>query len=229
MHREHFRFWKTIIGLLSLINLLLFNSSLRFNGKAGYIPSMYLQLYNNPRAGLYNLRKHHSSTLNLATSRELEDSLMYSNNIENSRQLGEPSTMMPGRLHKARSLDILSETWTPVHLDRDASDNIRERSVSRTSQSSSSSEFSSSSKEEHQNESSSPDISLSNDECSSLSSDSAGPVGSKDSEKSSSTPRVPPRPKTEEILTRCSTMTRKAALATKTRLEVRQPESTHTR
>lgn len=212
-----------------MINHLPSNSSLRFNGKAGYIPSMYLQLYSNPRAGLYNLRKHHSSTLNLATSRGLEDSPMSSNNSDNSRQLGERSTILPARLHKARSLDILAESWTPVHLDRDASDDIRERSVSRTSQFSSSSEFSSSSKDENQTGSSSPDESLSNDECSSVSSDSAGPVGSKDSERSSSVPRVPPRPKTQEILTRCSTMTRKAALAKKSRLDVQQPESTHSR
>lgn len=183
---------------------------------------MYLQPYNNPRAGLYSLRKHHSSTLNLATSRGPEDSPMY------SPQLAEPSSIMPGRLHKARSLDILSETWTPAQLDQEASDDIREGSISRVSQFSSSSEFSSSSKEE-QNGSSSPDISLLHDERSNMSSDSAGSMGPKDSKKSSSAPKVPPRPKTEEIMTRCSTMTRKAALATKIRLQVQQPESAHIR
>lgn len=188
---------------------------------------MFLQLYNNPRAGLYNLRKHHSSTLNLATSRGPKELPMYS--TENSHQLEEPSRIVPGRIHKARSLDILSESWTPAHLDRDASDETRERSISRVSQFSSSSEFSSSSKEEHQNGSSSPDISLSHAERSSISSRSSGSLGPKDSQKSSIAPRVPPRPKTEEIMTRCSTMTRKAALATKTRLQVQQPESAHIR
>lgn len=212
-----------------MIHHLTSNSSLRFNGKAGYIPSMYLQLYNNLRAGLYNLRKHHSSTLNLATSRGPEDSSMYSINAENSPHLEEPSSIMPSRLHKARSLDILSETWMPAHLNQDASDDIRERSISRVSQFSSSSEFSSSSKEEHQSGSSSPDISPSHDDRSSMGSDRAGSLGSKDSQKSSSAPRVPPRPKTEEIMTRCSTMTRKAALAAKTRLHVQQPESAHIR
>lgn len=101
--------------------------------------------------------------------------------------------------------------------------------MSQVSQFSSSSEFSSSSKEEHQSGSSSPDISLSHDYRSSMNSDGAGSMGSKDSEKSASAPRVPPRPKAEEIMTRCSTMTRKAALATKIRLEVQQPESAHTR
>lgn len=191
---------------------------------------MYLQPYNNPRAGLYNLRKHHSSTLNLATSRGPETSPMYSVNMENNPQLvsGEMSSIAPGRLLKARSLDILSETWSSAHLDQDTSVETRERSISRVSQFSSGSEFSSSSKEDHLSGSSSPDISLSLQH-SSMDSESAGSLVSKDSEKSSNPPRVPPRPKTEEIINRCSTMTRKAALATKTRLQIQQPESSHNR
>ncbi|XP_070782998.1 NADPH oxidase organizer 1b [Enoplosus armatus] len=209
---------------------------IRFNGKAGYIPSMYLQPYNNPRAGLYSLqRKLHSSTLNLATSREAQASYPPSINEENSPQLhpagqsrGEPS-VPSGRLHKAQSLDILSETWSQVQTERGASvPDGRTRSMSNTSTElsfsgfSSSSDSSSSLKEEAQHqrhqpdasdsERSSPDLSLS-DRC---------------SEAASVAPRVPPRPKTEEILTRCTTMTRKAALATKTRLQI-QPESIHSR
>ncbi|KAK7918970.1 hypothetical protein WMY93_010254 [Mugilogobius chulae] len=43
---------------------------IRYNGKSGYIPSMYLQPYNNPRAGLCSLQtKLLSSTLNLASMR----------------------------------------------------------------------------------------------------------------------------------------------------------------
>ncbi|KAJ4941096.1 hypothetical protein JOQ06_027383 [Pogonophryne albipinna] len=45
---------------------------------------------------------------------------------------------------------------------------------------------------------------------------------------SSVVPQVPARPKTEEILTRCSTMTRKAALANKIRLHS-QPDTIHRR
>lgn len=41
--------------------------------------------------------------------------------------------------------------------------------------------------------------------------------------KTNSAPKVPPRPRNEEILSRCTTFTRKAALATKARLpELRQ-------
>lgn len=210
---------------------------------------MYLQPYNNPRAGLYSLQsKLHSSTLNLTTSREVQASNPPRIDEKNSPQRdsagqsrGEPS--VPGRLHKARSLDVLSETWTQTQMERDAStSDARMRSMSNTSTElsfssfSSGSESSSSLKEEAQHqqsnvsgsEHSSPDLSLADRRSSDTSSQSSGSVTSKGSETASITPRVPPRPKTEEILTRCTTMTRKAALATKTRLQI-QPESVHSR
>lgn len=209
---------------------------------------MYLQPYNNPRTGLYSLqRKLHSSTLNLATSREAQVSHPLRTDEENSPQRdsagqsrGEPS--VPGRLHKARSLDVLSETWTQTQMERDASTSDgRMRSMSNTSTElsfssfSSDSESSSSLREEarHQqpNVSSSErssDLSLTDRRDSNTGSESSGSVTSKGSETASVTPRVPPRPKTEEILTRCTTMTRKAALATKTRLQI-QPEFVHSR
>lgn len=210
----------------------------RFNDKAGYIPSMYLQPYNNPRAGFYNLqRRMHSSTLNLATSREPQASYPDSISEESSPQLdsaGE-SRGAAGRLYQARSLDALSEALSQTQTERDASTpDGRTRSRSNTSFSSSSSESSSSLKEEAQHQrrrpdasESSPDLSLSHRR-GSITSSSSGSVTSKGSETASVGPRVPPRPKTEEILSRCTTMTRKAALATKTRLQI-QPESTHSR
>ncbi|XP_054455440.1 NADPH oxidase organizer 1-like [Anoplopoma fimbria] len=232
---------------------------IRFNGKSGYIPSMNLQPYNNPRAGLYSLqRKLHGSTLNLATSREPQAPRPSGINEENSplrdsagQSRGEPS--LPGRLHKARSLDVLSDTWAQVQTEREASTSEgRARSVSNTSTETSFSDFSSNSqsssslRDEVQCESptgnptaspqpgvsdsgsKSPDIILSDRRGSNTSSDSSGSFSSKGSETASVAPRMPPRPKTEEILTRCTTMTRKAALATKTRLQI-QPESIHSR
>ncbi|XP_075948879.1 NADPH oxidase organizer 1-like [Anarhichas minor] len=186
---------------------------IRFNGKAGYVPSMNLQPYNNPRLGLYSLqRKLHSSTLNLATSREPKAPRSPGTNEENSPQRdsagqsrGEPS--LPGRLHKARSLDVLSETRSQTPTVRDAStSDSRGRRMSNTS----------------------AEFILSDRRGSYTSSDSSGSDSSKGSETASMAPRLPPRPKTEEILTRCTTMTRKAALATKTRLHI-QPESIHSR
>ncbi|XP_056286423.1 SH3 and PX domain-containing protein 2B-like [Pseudoliparis swirei] len=206
---------------------------IRFNGKSGYIPSMNLKPYNNPRAGLYSLqRKLHSSTLNLATGMEPQAPRPPGSNNENRPRLyslgqttGEPS--VPGHLQKARSLDVLSENWSPTLSKNDASNSdSRARSPSNTSNESSFSDYSSS-------ESSTPtdsrtasfqpgssDLTVSDRRGSNTSLDSSKSLGSKGSEAASITPRVPPRPKTEEILTRCTTMTRKAALANKTRLQI---------
>ncbi|KAF1374116.1 hypothetical protein PFLUV_G00245910 [Perca fluviatilis] len=222
---------------------------IRFNGKEGYIPSMNLQPYNNPRAGLYSLqRKLHSSTLNLATSREPQASRAPSVSEEISPRRGsagqsrvEPSVL--GRLHKARSLDVLSETRSQTQMEKDVSTSDRRASsTSSTSYRSSETSFSSFSSSSDfslspaalpqpgvsDSEGSFPDLSLLDRRSSNTSSESSGSVSPKGSEKASDAPTVPPRPKTEEILTRCTTMTRKAALATKTQLQI-QPESIHSR
>uniref|UniRef100_A0A8C2WXV7 NADPH oxidase organizer 1b n=1 Tax=Cyclopterus lumpus TaxID=8103 RepID=A0A8C2WXV7_CYCLU len=202
---------------------------IRFNGKSGYIPSMNLKPYNNPRAGLYSLqRKLNSSTLNLATSREPQAPRPISSNKENSprrdsedQTKGEPS--VPGRLQKAQSLDVLSENWSQTPSESEAStSNGRTRSMSNTSTESSFSDFSSIS------ESLSPTGSPIASFQPGFSDNGSTSFSSKGSETASIAPRVPPRPKTEEILTRCTTMTRKAALATKTRLQI-QPELIHSR
>ncbi|KAF7659492.1 hypothetical protein LDENG_00295430 [Lucifuga dentata] len=217
---------------------------IRFNGKSGYVPSMYLQPYNNPRAGLYSLqRKLHSSTLNLATSRDLQTGSSHQPSITEENIPRQDSliplrseSVVPKRLHKARSLDVLSETWTQAALPGQTGSDTstpesRMRSMSHMSTESSLSNFSSGSDslsssregEEVQSNSDPPNGGISG-----ASSDSSGSVRSKGSETTSFGPRVPPRPKTEEILTRCTTMTRKAALATKTRLQL-QPEPQRSR
>ncbi|XP_029312307.1 NADPH oxidase organizer 1-like [Cottoperca gobio] len=106
-----------------------------FNGKGGYIPSMNLQPYNNPRAGLYTLqRKLHSSTLNLSTPREAQTLRPYSINEEDGPhpESAGQSRGERGRLLRARSLDVLSETWSQTQMERDAStaDDARARSMS---------------------------------------------------------------------------------------------------
>lgn len=208
---------------------------IRFNGKAGYIPSMYLSPYNNPRAGLYNLQtKMHSSTLNLATSREPQASHPPRSSNENSPQLESAGQFS---LHKARSLDVLTESWSQAQIAA-SDDHVSRTSNTGTESSfssrSSSDESSSSIKDEAQDQPhqpvasgsgrSSPDLSITERCGSSISSESSESVSSKGSDKATVTPRVPPRPKTEEILTRCTTMTRKAALAAKTRRQI-QSES----
>ncbi|XP_074519262.1 NADPH oxidase organizer 1b [Halichoeres trimaculatus] len=215
---------------------------IRCNGKGGYIPSMYLQPYNNPRAGLFSMqRKLHTSTLNLsATSSEPRSSPPPSINEANELDSAEPR--VPGRLHKAQSLDVLTETWTQTQqtteqgastLVRRASNTSTELSFSSLSSDSGSSSSVSEGAQQQQSDASdsgrsSPGITSSEHRSSGKSTNSSKSASSGGSEVSSNAPKVPPRPKTEEILTRCTTMTRKAALATKTRLQI-QPDSIHSR
>ncbi|XP_069547439.1 NADPH oxidase organizer 1-like [Brachyistius frenatus] len=233
---------------------------IRFNGKTGYIPSMNLQPYNNPRAGLYSLqRKLRSSSLNLTTSQDSQASYPASISEENGPEQDSagPSSREPSMcrcLHKTQSLDILSESWSQTQTETDASTSDRRiRSMSNTSTESRFSDFSSSSSDSssvsnkevrHQSHAaypaasskpgvsdssrSIPDLSPSNRSLSKTSSDSFGSVRSKGSETTSVVPRMPCRPKTEDILKRCTTITRKAALANKTRLQM-QSEPMHNR
>ncbi|XP_061565306.1 NADPH oxidase organizer 1-like [Cololabis saira] len=217
---------------------------IRFSGKVGYIPSMYLQPYNNPRAGLYGLhRKMLGSSLNLASGRDPQPS--YQPRVSDEKHPGQdcpgPSSLeasVPARIHKAQSLDVLSESWLPTQTEAEAStSDSRGRSLSRDSTESMFSDFSSSSgdssrlKEVGQSptgystaadgcDSSGdrPDHSLYDRRISHTSSNSSGSAGSKTSE---TLPKIPPRPKTEEILNRCTTMTRKAALAASENLHSR--------
>lgn len=211
---------------------------------------MYLQPYNNPRAGLFTLqRKLHSSTLNLATPREPQASPPLGNDEQTNPEgdsagppRGEPSVR--GRFNRAQSLDVLSETWMQAQAGTDASISAsRLRNMSNASTESGFSVLSSSSESSHSlSESSagspaashqpsvrdeghsSTDHSLSDVRSASISSESSeSSLPLVRSEGSQGAPRVPPRPKTEEILTRCTTMTRKAALATKAQLRI-QPE-----
>lgn len=213
---------------------------------------MYLQPYNNPRAGLYGFHKKlHSSSFNLATSGEPQASYPPRVSDENSSGQESPGpsghqASIPARIHKAQSLDVLSEPWLQTQMEGEAStSDSRSRSLSQDSNESMFSDFSSGSEssslkvrrshtghpastdlpDASDSSGGSPSHSLTERRVSNTSSGSSGSVGSKTSEAA---PRVPPRPKTEEILNRCTTMTRKAALATKTRLQ-HQPESIHSR
>ncbi|XP_068439597.1 NADPH oxidase organizer 1-like [Clinocottus analis] len=210
---------------------------IRFNGKSGYVPSMNLKPYNNLLAGLYSMqRKLHGSTLNLATSRKSQAPRKPGTNKENSSQWDSAGeSRVPGRFQKARSLDVLSENWSPTLRESDAStSNGRVPSLSntsterKTSTKSNFSDYSSSSESTSTTGSptasfqpgvsdsgSSIDLSFFDRRESNTSSDSSGYVSSTGSETA---PRVQTRPKTNDILARCTTMARKAGLTTKTQL-----------
>ncbi|XP_017273776.1 NADPH oxidase organizer 1 [Kryptolebias marmoratus] len=222
---------------------------IRFNGKVGYIPSMYLQPYNNPRAGFHGLhRKMHSSSLNLATSREPQVSFPPRSSEENSFQQVSEGPSIPARFQRAQSLDVLSDALLQTQSERGGAASGSTDSI--FSNLSSSSDSSLSLKAEPQSPKSSPvspegspvspeqpdlspssasipDLSLSvrrssnTSTASSPSTESTESARSTKSEAAPAAPRVPPRPKTEEILTRCTSMTRKAAMVNKTLLQNR--------
>ncbi|KAJ8413673.1 hypothetical protein AAFF_G00081800 [Aldrovandia affinis] len=204
---------------------------IRIQGKAGYVPSMYLKPYSNPLVQFQ--REMHTSTLNLAQLHYSENSML-SDHTHGSRV---PSPLRPmGVLLSAsdkinsRSLDMLLDrrcNTTPPALS--AVRGSRKGSLGGASEGSefsfsddcSSTGSNRSDREERQYGSAtpsgkkvknhSPDSSLSEGKLSSSSSDL-------NLLKNPSAPKVPARPRDEEILSRCTTFTRKAALASKARL-----------
>ncbi|XP_016521852.1 NADPH oxidase organizer 1-like [Poecilia formosa] len=191
----------------------------RCGGRVGYLPSMYLQPYSNPRRGLHG-RHPHSSSLNLASSgvRGSRSSQPVQNQESGSRR----GSAVPERLPRAQSLDVLSESWLQ---DGAAPSSSSSSAASRSNDSifSSFSSSSASSSSSLKDESRRPDPTRSS-RSSTGSSRSAGTNGS----EPAPAPSVPRRPDTQEILVRCSTMTRKAALASRTRLQP-QADPVHSR
>lgn len=183
----------------------------RYNRKAGYVPSMYLKLYSSPSFGLQTLQKKlHSSTINLSTS--------------NSFKL-EPQVHSQNRMNSflnSNSLEILSEPQSqntyPVQHEESGSfsDDGTDFSFSSSDTTSMSPSMSSSEGDEglrqQDKEPDSIDSDMSSGQSSPTSSDTGHPM------KGVEAPRVPPRPQTQEILRRCTTYTRKAALATSARI-----------
>ncbi len=179
----------------------IFYSFYRYNRKTGYVPSMYLKLYCSPSFGLQTLqRKLHSSTINLSTI--------------NSFKL-EPRVHSQNCFLKSNSLEMLSE---PVQHEEAGSfsDDGTDFSFSSSDTTSMSPSMSSSEGEEglkqQDRDRDSNDSGMSSSQSSPTSSDTYHPM------KGDGAPRVPPRPQTQEILRRCTTYTRKVALATSARL-----------
>ncbi|CAL8302221.1 unnamed protein product [Lota lota] len=200
----------------------------RYNGKAGFIPSMYLKPYSNPQACLHSLqRKLYSSTLNLASlalgEAQTGGSPMPSlseqrdlNGDSPDQRSGQREMML--RMRKARSLDVLSEAdhvgprgLRSFSLDECASapsgNAVRTQASPRRPRGYSTTSVVS--------KLSTTDSRLSYRSTSTTSiSQSSGSVQG----APGVVPTVPPRPRDQDILTRCTTMTRKAALASRNRL-----------
>lgn len=178
----------------------------RYNRKAGFVPSMYLKLYSSPSFGLQTLqRKLHSSTVNLSTGNSFK---------------AEPQLRSQNRMNSflnSNSLEMLSElqsqnTYPARHEESGSfSDDGTDFSFSSSDTTSMSPSMSSSEGDEglrqQDKEPDRIDSGMSSGQSSPTSSDTGYPV------KGVGAPRVPPRPQTQEILRRCTTYTRKAALA----------------
>ncbi|CAL8283805.1 unnamed protein product [Merluccius merluccius] len=191
----------------------------RYNGKAGYIPSMYLKPYSNPQACLQSLqRKLYSPTLNLASLVPGETQATGERrlpSLSEQRELGggSPGLRAAPRLYKAHSLDMLSTADRPSGVDgaRPGSNGglagqaepplRRPRGYSTPTVASGYSTIDSR-------------LSYRSSTSTSSSSRSSGSAQG----VPWVAPVVPPRPKAQEILERCTTMTRKAALASRDRL-----------
>lgn len=179
-----------------------FPLSLRYNRKAGFVPSMYLQPYNNPRIRMMPAqREMTSSTLDLAQLQHGDGSLQASSR-ELSRSQGNlrlpPGSIMDLRDKQlSRSMGRLPDTGmtrlTPPTIRVQFAENSQPRSLSVDSE-----EFSD---ESSFSGSLSPESPTEDKMISSRSDPSLN--------KMPSTPKVPPRPQAQEILQRCTTVTRK--------------------
>ncbi|KAL6475139.1 hypothetical protein MHYP_G00161790 [Metynnis hypsauchen] len=185
----------------------------RYNGKAGYVPSMYLQPYTSPTFSLQ--KKLHTSTLNLSTTSTLLQEISYSTKPQvRSARLKS--------LHKSRSVEVLSEPLAEHSAQVQCSDSDSRKSIMSSVSNETSFSFSSSSSLGLSLSSSEGGETLrqaeKNPEADSSDSGLFDEQPSPTSRYSKLGPRVPPRPQTQEILTRCTTFTRKAALATQAHL-----------
>ncbi|XP_058509214.1 SH3 and PX domain-containing protein 2B [Solea solea] len=228
---------------------------IRYNGKVGYVPTMYLQPYNYPHI---RLPAHHqdrpASSLALAPTMTLRQSHQLSHSQGNLPQpppsrSPSPRRLQPEAKERSRSLNILSSDQAPPQQPQISyavntatrSANVKhtppptimvemERAESETSLDSSSSEFSFSDDLSSSSASSTFNLSPSTNgerlrlsrtpppTASNYLSPTNGPMGrivpsvsDPNLYKGATTPKIPPRPQQREILSRCTTITRKNA------------------
>ncbi|XP_033907598.3 NADPH oxidase organizer 1-like isoform X1 [Acipenser ruthenus] len=209
---------------------------IRYNGKAGYVPSMYLQPYKNPH------QKFQIQSMNLYRPGSPPGNLLAVKNLSCSQTSLEPCPVVKRKLlpldrHKSRSLSFLSPPVVTIN-DHDAGssaklqsrmDSISDESEdslnfsysfrsSRDSAVSPKSDFLSGSQtdmaEQPQRSSNTPVVITHRRGSDCV--DVAQQLPSRNSDpnlfKSSSMPKMPPRPNVREILSRCTTITKKTAM-----------------
>ncbi|XP_074513319.1 NADPH oxidase organizer 1-like [Sebastes fasciatus] len=226
---------------------------IRYSGKAGYIPTMYLQLYNNPHMRMPAHHDYRRASSPIIQSDQL--SLSHGNLLHPSPvRSSTPSQHQPNRKPRSYSIDIMSEQL-PVrpassHAYKPASiltsrttgkltppptnmveiyreERRRAMSPGADSEESNVSDSSGSSDDLNSSWASSSSFNLSqsyNEEQMRLSrtppptlnnylspTSPQGKMIPSVSDLNLTTPKVPPRPHAQEILTRCSSITRKNA------------------
>ncbi|XP_016375101.1 NADPH oxidase organizer 1-like [Sinocyclocheilus rhinocerous] len=185
----------------------------RYNRKAGFVPAMYLQPYSNPRIHLMPAKREMtSSTLDLAQLQRPGEDFLQVSGRELSRSqdnLGPSgSTLDPKDKQMSRSMSGLRSIRVEFAKNGPQS-SLSDDSEAFSDQSSDSLNCLDS--EEHLRQSRTPTP----DSSGSLSPESAGEckmIGSRSDpslNKMPSTPKIPPRPQAQEILKRCTTVTRK--------------------
>ncbi|XP_026063272.1 NADPH oxidase organizer 1a [Carassius auratus] len=199
----------------------------RYNRKAGFVPSMYLQPYNDPRMHLMPAKREMtSSTLDLTQLQRPGENFLQVSSRELSRSqgnLGPPrSTLDPKDKQMSRSMSRLPDahtTWlNPPSVRVEFVENGHQSSVSYDSEDfSDESSFSGSDSLNcsYTGEQLRRSCTPTPDSSGSLSPESAGEdkmISSRSDpslNKMPSSPKVPPRPQAQEILNRCTTVTRK--------------------
>ncbi|XP_033885688.2 NADPH oxidase organizer 1-like [Acipenser ruthenus] len=211
---------------------------IRYNGKAGYVPSMYLQPYKNPH------QKFQIQSINLYRPASPPGNLCAVKNLQLSRSHTslQPYPVVKGKFRpldrqKSRSLCCIPPPAITIN-DQDASSSAKtesridslsdgsEESLNFSSCSSSSrnspvspeSDFLSVSQAdmaEQLQRSRTPPAMITHrrgSDCLSVAEQLPNSNSDPNLFKSSSMPKVPPRPKAQEILSRCTTITKRAAM-----------------
>ncbi|KAA0705314.1 NADPH oxidase organizer 1 [Triplophysa tibetana] len=201
---------------------------IRYNRKAGYVPSMYLQQNNNPLIRIMPIQKQ-ISTLDLSKLQGTKDSSLGVSNRKLSRSQGNlallsGSTLSTRDKQMSCSLSVLTDNretlQTPPSIHVEFAENHQQGSLSEDSEDNSISDDSSSISIKSASLCSTEDLfsrgctTMANSS-GSLSLDSATQGKMIDNRSDSSirkmpgTPKIPPRPQAKEIIKRCTTVTRK--------------------
>lgn len=208
-----------LFQILFLEISLPFSFYLRYNCKTGYIPSMYLQPYINPRVHIISTQRElQSSSLNLAQLQVPANfSLMIpghelSRSQSNFLQCPEDNLSLRDK-SKSHSLSVLTDVChVPPTVEVEPAEDSRARNLSGSSVESFSDSGSSSSNgsvhvssPENIRRGSMPQLDHPNPTKNKLLPGTSEP----NVFNLSRTPKVPPRPQAQEILKRCTTVTRK--------------------